>query len=231
MRLAVLDLSYWPPEYMSGQPRFGDVLAAWVARGLPDAELSVIDIDQGAPIPDPSEYDGFVVSGSDKGVYDDASWMQGLRAFLLSAKSAQKPLFGVCFGHQVMADVFGGKAGKVSAPEVGVRHFQIDGQTLPAHVWHQDQVTQVPPESHVIAKADYCPVAGLAYDFPAMSVQFHPEYPADYVASFLRRSRGTILSEPFTDAALAELDESSVSADLFAAQIRDFFRNALSQGD
>nr|WP_281403159.1 type 1 glutamine amidotransferase [Sulfitobacter aestuariivivens] len=184
----------------------------------------MIDIVEGDPLPGPEDYDGYVLSGSDKGVYDDTPWMQPLRNWLIETKSAGKPIFGVCFGHQIMADVFGGKAEKVGAPEIGVRAFDIEGKTVTGHVWHQDQVTKVPPDAHVIGSADYCPVAALAYDFPAMSVQFHPEYTPDYVSTFLRRSKGDVLSDYDTDKAVAEFDASDVSADLFAQQAASFFR-------
>ena len=228
MRIAVLDLCVWLEEYQHDQPKFGEVLASWAARDLPAAAFTIIDVVEGDPLPQPGDYDGYILSGSDKGVYDETPWMQPLRAFLIAAKEAGKPLFGVCFGHQIMADTFGGKAEKVSAPEVGVRAFEVEGQTVKGHVWHQDQVTQVPPGAQVIGSADYCPVAALAYDFPAMSVQFHPEYAPDYVSTFLRRSRGKVLSEDVTDAAVAELDASDVSGDLFAKQAGDFFRQAFA---
>ncbi|MEP3843724.1 MAG: type 1 glutamine amidotransferase [Paracoccaceae bacterium] len=224
MKLAVLDLCIWMPEYQSGQAKFGEVLAMWAARGLPDADITIIDVHEGDPLPDIDAYDGYVLSGSELGVYDDAPWMSPLRDFLTAARQAQKPLFGVCFGHQIMADVFGGKAEKVGDPEVGVRAFDIDGIQQTGQVWHQDQVTRIPPGAAVIASADYCPVGALAYDFPAMSVQFHPEYPADYIATFLRRSRGNVISAAQGDAAVAQLDQSDVSADLFAQQMGDFFR-------
>ncbi len=226
MRVAVLDLCVWLPEYQSDQAKFGEVLAAWAVRGLPETEFTVIDVVEGDPLPAPADFDGYILSGSDKGVYDQTPWMQPLKDFLVAAKAAGKPLFGVCFGHQLMAEVFGGKAEKVGPPEVGVRAFDIDGQTATGHVWHQDQVTQVPPGAQVIGSADYCPVAALAYDFPAMSVQFHPEYAPDYVSTFLRRSRGKVLPEDMTDKAVAELDASDVSGDLFAKQAGDFFRAA-----
>lgn len=228
MKIAVLDLCVWLPEYQRGQPKFGELLARWAGRDLPEAAFSVIDVVEGEALPNVDAFDGYVLSGSDKGVYDDTPWMVPLRRFLLEARAAGKPLFGVCFGHQIMADVFGGKAEKVGAPEVGVREFQIDGQIAPAHVWHQDQVTQVPPGAEVIGSADYCPVAALAYDFPAMSVQFHPEYPPEYIADFLRKSRGLILSEEVSNQTVAQLDKSTVSADLFAAQAGAFFRRALA---
>ena len=179
---------------------------------------------EGAPLPDVKEHDGYLVSGSDKGVYDDVPWMGPLRAFLSDARDAGKPLLGVCFGHQIMADAFAGKAEKVGEPEVGVRGFRIDGREVPAHVWHQDQVTRQPPGTRLIAEADYCPIAGLEYDFPALSVQFHPEYTADYLGGFLRRSRGKILSEAETDAALDQIRSGGVAEDLFADRAAEFFR-------
>lgn len=224
MRIAVLDLSYWPPEYMSGEPKFGEVLADWVARGLPEASLPVIDVEGGAPLPAMDAFDGYVISGSDKGVYDEAPWMAGLRQFLAGAREARKPLLGVCFGHQIMADVFGGKAEKVGPPEVGVRVFELEGRAAPAHVWHQDQVTRQPPGTKVIAAAPYCPIGGLDYDFPALSVQFHPEYTVDYLGGFLDRSRGEILSEAETDVALSQIRSGRVEEDLFAARAGGFFR-------
>lgn len=224
MKLAILDLCVWLPEYQHDQKKFGPVVADWVARGLPEATLDIADVHEGEDLPDIDAYDGFVLSGSELGVYDEAPWMQPLRDFLIAAKAAKKPLFGVCFGHQIMADTFGGKAEKIGDAEVGVRSFDVPTGEVKGHVWHQDQVTQVPPEAKVIAKADYCPVAGLAYEFPAMSVQFHPEYSADYVSTFLRRSRGEVLSEEQTDAAVAQFDASDVSADLFVSEMAEFFR-------
>lgn len=228
MKLAVLDLCAWLPEYQEGQAKFGTLIAAWIARGLPEAAVSVINVVEGEALPDVGSFDGYIISGSDKGVYDDTPWIASLRIFLNEARSAEKPMFGICFGHQIMADVFGGKAEKVGDAEVGVRAFEAGGQTIKGHVWHQDQVTQRPPGAQVIARSDYCPIAGLAYDFPAMSVQFHPEYSAGYVADFLRRSRGNILSGDVTDKALAQFATSDVQADLFVAQTSTFFRGHLA---
>ena len=226
MKLAVIDLCVWLPEYQHDQDRFGAVVARWAARGLPEAIFSVIDTGSGAPLPAVDEYDGVILSGSEYGVYDDPPWMQPLRTWLLALRDARRPVFGICFGHQIMADTFGGKAEKVGPPEVGIRTFDIDGVASPAHVWHQDQVTRVPPGAEVIASAPYCPVAALAYDFPALSVQFHPEYQADYVATLLRRGRGDVLPEAATDTAVAEIEGSTVRPDLFAHRAAAFFRDA-----
>lgn len=228
MRIGVLDLCIWLEEYQHDQAKFGDLLATWVSRDLTEAETAVIYVREGQPLPDLDAFDGYILSGSELGVYDDADWMQPLRDWLLAAKKAQKPLFGVCFGHQIMADVFGGKAEKIGEAEIGVRAFEIGDETVTGHVWHQDQVTKVPPGAEVIGSADYCPVAALAYDFAAMSVQFHPEYAPEYVSTFLERSKGEILSAEDTEKAVAQFDASDVEADLFAKQAGDFFRAHLS---
>jgi len=229
VKIGVIDLCIWLEEYQHDQAKFGELLAEWAGRDL-KADYAVIYVREREPLPDVAAFDGYILSGSELGVYDDADWMQPLRDWLIKAKEAGKPLFGVCFGHQIMADVFGGKAEKVGPEEIGVRAFEIDGQTVTGHVWHQDQVTKVPPGAEVIGKADYCPVAALAYDFPAMSVQFHPEYAPDYVSTFLKRSKGEVLSDDDTDKAVAQFDASDVEADLFAKQAGDFFRAHLGGG-
>ena len=118
MKIGVLDLCIWLEEYQHDQEKFGDLLAIWAARDL-QAEYSVIYVREGDPLPDVEAFDGYILSGSELGVYDEADWMQPLRDWLEAAKKANKPLFGVCFGHQIMADVFGGKAEKVGDAEIG----------------------------------------------------------------------------------------------------------------
>lgn len=228
MRLAVLEFGAWHDAFDDAQPRFGDMLNRWVQASLPEADVDLINIVYGDPFPDVTSYDGYVISGSDKGVYDTPDWMQPLRDFLDAAKSLDKPLFGVCFGHQIMAEVFGGKAEKVGRPHVGVRQFDVDGTTISAHVWHQDQVTTAPEGATVTATSDYCPIAGLSYPFKARSVQFHPEYSAKFVLYFLNLRIPQILDLDLTEKAINELEASTVPSDLCSSELSDFFHKALA---
>lgn len=111
-----------------------------------------------------------------------------------------KPVFGICFGHQIMADVYGGKAEKAEIGNVvGARGFDYGGSSVDAFVWHQDQVTQVPPSARVTGSADHCPVGALDYDFPARSVQFHPEYRASHLRELFVRGRDVFLAPQEAD--------------------------------
>ncbi|MDR6266483.1 type 1 glutamine amidotransferase [Roseobacter sp. N2S] len=226
MKIAVLDLTSHPEPDMSGQPRVGQLIHDWLAPALPEAEIFAVDVAQGgAMLPALSGFDGVVISGSEAGVYDDTPWMTPLRQFLLACKSARKPIFGICFGHQIMADTFGGKAEKAKAGNiVGARQFTLKGAMIDAHVWHQDQVVIAPPQAAVTATAPYCPIAALEYDFPAASVQFHPEYSAAHLRDLWDIFRGKFLTEQERADAITSVAGVSVPVDLQAKETAAFFR-------
>lgn len=232
MRIAVLDLTTHPEPLLSGLPRVGAQVADWMRRGLPEADYACYGIaEEGAALPAVEAFDGLVLSGSEFGVYDDVPWMQPLRQLLRETREAGKPIFGICFGHQIMADVFGGKAEKMHDPVMGRQHFTFEGREVEAHVWHKDQVTQVPPGATVVGSAPYCPVGALSYDFPAASVQFHPEYSEAQLRALYDRFAGTEITEAQRDTALASFEGSRVSPDLAAAEMAAFFRAHLVEAN
>jgi GMP synthase-like glutamine amidotransferase len=126
-----------------------------------------------------------------------------------------------------MADTFGGKAEKtIGGNVVGVRQYDLNGTKVDTHVWHQDQVTQVPPNAKVTGTADYCPVGALEYDFPAASVQFHPEHTLKHISDVFERARGEAGFPTDADmaAALASFEVGDVKADLMTEKVAVFFR-------
>lgn len=227
MRISVLDLTHSPSPLLDGLPTPGEQIVRWLAPELPEADFTIHAVAHGAPLPETRAFDGLVVSGSEKGVYDDTPWIGPLRALLLAVRETRQPVFGICFGHQVMADTFGGRAGKADhGVAVGVRRFEGAGGAFDAHVWHQDQVTAVPPGAAITCHAPYCPVGGLAYDFPALSVQAHPEYSETQLRALFQRGRGIFIAPDDADAAIASFRGSSVAPDLLAQRTAEFFRSA-----
>jgi len=229
MRIAVLDLTRQPSPLLDSVPRAGQTIVEWLAPELPEATFATVGVAYGADLPQIGDFDGVVVSGSELGVYDVSPWMLPLRDFLCAVRDARKPMFGICFGHQVMADTFGGRAEKAVCGEVvGRRIYRCGDVTFAAHVWHQDQVTLVPPGATVTGAADYCPIGMLEYEFPGLSVQFHPEYTRSGLETLFALGRDRFISARAVDSALASFGDGPVDSALFAPDTAAFFRGHMA---
>ncbi len=203
--------------------RTGALLVRWIAPHISEADLSWIHVAGEEALPAPGDVDGIIISGSEKGVYDDTPWMAPLRENLREMRDAGVPMFGICFGHQIMADVFGGKAEKVDKGFVtGSRRFQTRDGELQSYLAHQDQVTELPPDARVTASAAYCPVAALSYDFPALSVQFHPEYGPEFTNDLIDMFGAGLMSRDEIEAAQASVP-ADVPEFLYCAEVAAFF--------
>lgn len=230
MKITILDLTEHPLPLLEGLPTVGVQIANWLRPALPDAQFETAHIAEGEAFPDLSSVEALVVSGSEYGVYDETPWMQPLRGYVMAVKAAGKPIYGICFGHQIMADLFGGKAelGPVGN-QVGTRRYAKEGAEFDANAWHKDQVTRVPPDAQVTASAAYCPVAALDYDFPAKSVQFHPEYTQDHLRDIFDRFEGGFLKSEEVAAAKESFIASDVRADEMALEAAAFFKAHLER--
>jgi len=217
-----------PPAAL--KPRFGDYPAMFRAllAGRP-YDWRSFELPAG-DFPDrPEACDAYIVTGAAAGVYDGDAWIGQLLEFLREAKGRAK-LVGVCFGHQAMAEAFGGKV--VKSPKgwgIGLHTYELSDRapwtlgTAPEFALaasHQDQVVEPPPGARILAGSDFCPNGLIAYeDAPAISVQLHPEFAPDYATALLEARRGTRFAESIADAAIESLthpDDRSRVADWIA---------------
>ena len=223
MKIAILDCVA-PNALVDKHGPAGGAVANWLQPHLPEAEMTHIDLHARDTLPSPGDFDGYVITGSEMGVYDETLWMRPLRDFLAALRETRRPVFGICFGHQIMADVWGGQAEKVERGFIlGARRYDLGSVQITAHVAHQDQVTRVPPGAEVIASAPYCPVGGLAYDFPALSVQFHPEYWEGFISDIIDMDGEDLMSPKAIEAAKGSLS-GEVATDLYGPEAAAFFR-------
>ena len=228
-KIAILDVAAKPSPHFDAFEHCGLMVKRWLDAKLPEATLICLDIKAGEPLPEIAEYAGFILPGSEAGVYDDTPWMELLRLKLLEIREAGKPIYGICFGHQMMAHTYGGWAEKADKGFcLGERQFRAsDGSTITSHVSHQDQVVELPSGATVIAGSEYCPVAALEYDYPALSTQFHPEYHPDFIRAIADFLEGDLMNAEQAEAAKASLLPGRVSPDLFADEVAAFFRRHL----
>ena len=95
------------------------------------------------------------------------------------------PVFGFCYGQQIMAVTLGGTVGHTEKGEYGPAHLTragesriFDGTAEQQIVWmsHRDAVSEVPEGFTVTASTDVCPIAAMENAAKNLySTQFHPE--------------------------------------------------------
>lgn len=216
MKIGLLETGE-PPQPL--EPEFGRYGAMFQDLLGPDHDYVVYDVQAGELPADPAECDAYVVTGSAAGVYDDLPWIAPLKAFLVEAKD--RPTVGVCFGHQVMAEAFGGKVVKsdkgwgvglhaydIAEPQPWMGAAGAPKVAVPAS--HQDQVIVIPPTARAVAGSAFTPAGILVYDDrPAISMQFHPEFDPAYARALIESRRGSRFTDAEADAAVASLDRAN----------------------
>lgn len=172
--------------------------------------------------------DGWLITGSRHGAYEDHPWIPPLEAFIRAAFAAHVPVVGICFGHQIIAQAMGGRVEKYAGGwSVGPTDYDFAGdfgaRTITLNAWHQDQVTVKPAGATVIASNDFCANAALLYDDLALTVQAHPEFRPAFVDGLMKTRGPGLVPDPLLAAATAKLDKP-LQDRAMADRIAAFFR-------
>lgn len=172
---------------------------------------------------DVHDCDGWLITGSRHGAYETHPFIPPLEDFIRRAYSEKVPLVGICFGHQIIAQALGGKVEKFAGGwSVGPQDYDFGGEKLTLNAWHQDQVTERPPDAEVVACNEFCENAALVYGDRAYTVQAHPEFTDDFVGGLMRTRGKGVVPDPVLAAAEARLDNPNSSAEI-ANRIAAFF--------
>jgi len=179
----------------------------------------------------PEDEQAYIVTGSAAGVYDAFEWIPRLKEFLREAKGRAK-LVGICFGHQVMAEAFGGRVEKSDRGwGIGLHRYDVREPaewmdpvpSFATPVSHQDQIVVQPPRSRIVAASPFTPYGLLAYeDQPAISFQCHPEFDPAYAEALIEHRRARL---PDADAAIASLHQPN-DRHLVGSWIRRFLEGS-----
>ena len=233
MRIAILETGAPPGALAETFGGYGDMLRTMLAAHAPSFSFSLHRIEAGETAPPISAFDGLMISGSPAGVYDGHPWIASAERLIEETATAAKPQIGVCFGHQLMAQAFGGEATlSDSGWGVGVHAYDVHETTpwmtspprkIACVVSHQDQVTLPPPGATVLAGSAFCPNGFLSYAHaPAISVQMHPEFETEFARNLLDARRNRIPDAVYDDAKTSFLKPSDRNT--LASWFVEFYR-------
>lgn len=196
-RLLIIEAGHAPGPI---RRRLGD-FAHWfrLALQLPAERIHCLDVQAGEALPPPRMCTGAVITGSAAMVTDAHPWSENLAEWIGDAMQIQLPLFGVCYGHQLMARALGGRVGDLpGGREIGTHTIELlpgandDAllRTTPtlfnAHTTHQQGVLEIPTQARALARSEKDPYQIVRYGERALSTQFHPEFSVAAMQAYLR---------------------------------------------
>lgn len=236
MQVTIIETGRAPGRLGEDFPRYPGMFMSLLGAADADFTFATAALPDGEALPEPSACEAVLITGSPFGVYDSTPWMDPLRNFIRGVFAAKRPMIGVCFGHQVIADAMGGDVRK--SPKgwgVGRHVYEVTGKrdwmagagaSVALSVSHQDQVITPPAGAATLARSAHTDHAMLAYtDAPVMSLQGHPEFSDDFVAQLYAARRGKSLTDAQVDGAIASLN-SPVDSVLVGQWMARFLKTA-----
>jgi len=122
---------------------------------------------------------GIIFSGGPSSIYNSDAPMPNTEVFKMNL-----PLLGICYGHQLIVNNFGGKV-KRANKEYGSSLLSIDnnsdllggiGESVRAWMSHGDEAEEIPPGFEIIGHTESAKAAAIADKEKAVyGIQFHPE--------------------------------------------------------
>lgn len=226
------------PEARRKRGSFARMIREVVADAWPGPWLEVDCVSEPEPLPGAPSPAGVIVTGSPARVADQSPWMLRVQAQLRQLVAEQVPVFGICFGHQLLGMALGGRSGpNPLGREIGTTLVSVTvddpllgdaPRTFPVSMTHLDSVLELPPTAISLGSTAGERHAAIRFGPRAWGVQFHPELDAELIGDYVGSRLETLRREGLDpEALLAARRDTPESADLlrrFAGYVHQWCR-------
>lgn len=221
------------PRVQEKRGEFHDLIARAIGDAWPGG-YDVLDARAEADLPPPDAFAALVITGSAANVPDRLPWMIRAEAWLRDVVASGAPTFGICFGHQILAQALGGEVqrnprgremGTVPVDRVADDPlFTGSPARFEANVTHVDTVVKLPPGAVSLARSALENHQAIRFAERCYGVQFHPEMDGEVIRTYIEARRDVLTAEGFdVEAMIARVNDAEVGRDA----LRNFFRRFL----
>lgn len=223
-------------QHTAGEPpaAFGAHAAAAGDR------VDVIRLFAGEPIPAFDDFDALLVMGGPMDVWqeDTHPWLAPEKVAIRDWVASGKPYLGICLGHQLLAEAWGGTCAPMAKPEIavsGVRLGDVSDDPLlsilpkrfEAMHWHGVEVASAPAGAQTLGHSDGCAIQVMRAGSAAWGLQFHPELEPGTVTQWMQDPANIACASDWLGSEQAAWDfvqAAEAQASGFVARSADLYR-------
>ena len=233
MQLAVLVTNTDDSAFARARQDDAEKFAELVALVRPDWRTAAFWVCRDAFPENLAAFDGVMITGSPASVNDPDPWIARLGDMVGDVIARRQPLFGACFGHQMVARSLGARVvpnpggwghGRLDLTRVGATPWGGAAPSLSLYGSHTEQVERLPDGARLVFEGPGLPVGGFALGDTVFTVQHHPEMTQDFIADLVEEYAEEV-GPQVTQAARASLARPADRA-AFAQEIARFFEHA-----
>jgi GMP synthase (glutamine-hydrolysing) len=166
--------------------------------GITSKKVIVCDVYNNVKLPELEDIDKIIITGSHSMVTDYKEWSVYTAKWLEKALYTDVSVLGICYGHQLLAQVFGGEVDYhpngqengsveieltqlgISDPLIGVLPHRFVGFSS-----HAQTIIKLPSDTLVLAKNQFEPYHGVLFKRNIWGVQYHPEFNAGIMRMYI----------------------------------------------